>query len=197
MEESWWDAKADEVRALSDRSVSRGVFQSLKSIYGPRRPTSSPLLTADGNTLLTSKPNTLSRWKDYYATLLSRPPEIVDHILESIQQCPIRDELDEFPTKQEIEQAIASTANNKTAELDEIPTEVYKHGGDTANLLGRNIRHWESGELLQDFKDALIMNIYKHKEDRKDCGNYHGILLLATTSKIFANKCCSSDCWSL
>ena len=157
------------------------------------------MLTADGNTLLTSKPDVLSRWKDYYATLLSRPAEIVDQILESIQQCPIRDELDEFPTKQEIEQAIASTANNKTAGLDGTPAEVYKHGGDTlvANLLDRNRRHWESGELPQDFKDALIVNIYKHKEDPKDCGNCDGILLLATTSKIFANKCCSSECWSL
>ena len=174
MEESWWDAKADDVQALSDRDDTRGVFQSLKSIYGPHRPTSSPMLTADGNTVLTSKPNILSHWKDYYATLLSRPAEIVDQILESIQQCPIRDELDEFPTKRETEQAIASTANNKTAGLDGTPAEVYKHGVDTlvANLIDRNRRHWESGELPQDFKDALIVNIYKHKEDRKDCGNY-------------------------
>ena len=85
MEDSWRDAKADEVQALSDRGDSRGVFQSLKSIYGPRRPTSWPMLTADGNTLLTSKPDILSCWKDYYATLLNRPSEINDQILESIQ----------------------------------------------------------------------------------------------------------------
>ena len=110
-----------------------------------------------------------------------------------------RDELDEFPTKREIEKAIASTANNKTAGLDGTPAEVYKHGGDTlvANLIDIYRRYWESGELPQNFKDALIVNIYKHKEDRKDSGNCRGILLLATTSKIFANKCCSSDCWSL
>ena len=99
MEDSWQDAKAGEVQALSDRGDSRRVFQSLKSIYGPRQPTSSPMLTADGNTLLTSKPDILSRWKDYYATLLNRPSEINDQILESIQQCPIRDELGEFLTK--------------------------------------------------------------------------------------------------
>ena len=94
-------AQAGEVQAFSDRGDSRRVFQLLKSIYGPSRPTSSPMLTADGNTLLTSKPDIMSRWKDYYATLLNRPSEINEHILESIQQCPIRDELDEFPTKRE------------------------------------------------------------------------------------------------
>ena len=65
MEDSWWDAKADEVQALSDRGDSGGVFQSLNSILGPRRPTSNPMLTTDGNTLLTRKPDILSRWKDY------------------------------------------------------------------------------------------------------------------------------------
>ena len=30
MEDSWWDEKADEVQALSDRDNSRVVFQSLK-----------------------------------------------------------------------------------------------------------------------------------------------------------------------
>ena len=146
MEDSWWDAKADEVQARFDRGDYTGVFQSLKSIYGPHRPGSSPMPTADGNTMLTSKP-------DYYATLINRPSEIDDQILESIQQCPIRDELDEIPTKQEIGQAIESTANNKAAGLDGIPAEVYKHGGDTfvANLLDRYRSYWESGELPQDF----------------------------------------------
>ena len=138
---------------------------------------------------MTSKPDIPSHWKDYYATLLTRPSEINDQILESIQQCPIRDEWDEFPTKREIEQAIVSTANNKAARLDGIPAEVYKHGADTlvANLLDRYRCYWESGELPQDFNDALIVNIYKRKGDRQDCGNYRGISLLAIASKIFAN----------
>ena len=133
MEDSWQDAKGDEVQALSDRGDCGGVFQSRKSIYGPRRPTRSPMLTADGSALLTSKPDILSRWKVYYATLLNRSSEINYQFLESIQHCPTRDE-----TKREIEQAIASTANS----------------------------YWKSGELLQDFKDALIVNIYKRKGDR-------------------------------
>ena len=57
---------------------------------------------------------------------------------------------------------------NKAAGLDGIQAELYKDGGDTlvANLLDRYRRYWESGELPQDFKDALIVNIYKRKGDR-------------------------------
>ena len=174
--------------ALSDRGDSRGVFQSLKSIYGPRRPTSNPMLTADGNTLLTSKRDILSRWKDYYATLLNRPSETDDQIREAIQQCPIRDELNEFPKNREIEQAIASIVNTKAAGLDGIPAEVYKHGGDNlvTNLLDRHRRYWESGELLHDFKDVLFVNIYTRKGGRQDCGNYLRISLMVIASKLFA-----------
>ena len=65
---------------------------------------------------------------------------------------------------------------------------MYKHGGDTlvANLLDRYRRYWESGEQPHNFKDALIVNIYKRKGDRQDCGNYRGISLLAIASQIFA-----------
>ena len=146
------------------------------------------MLTADGNTLLTSKRGILSRSNDYYATLLNRPSEIDDQILEAIQQCPIRDELNEFPTNREIEQAIASIVNNKAAGLDRIPAEVYNHGGDTlvTNLLDRYTRYWESGELPQYFKHALFVNIYKRKGGRQDCGNYRRISLMAFASKLFA-----------
>ncbi|KAI0227212.1 Sushi, von Willebrand factor type A, EGF and pentraxin domain-containing protein 1 [Lamellibrachia satsuma] len=59
-------------------------------------------------------------------------------------QCPIRDELDEFLTKREVVQAIASTENNKAARLDGIPADVYKHDGDTlvANRFDRYRCYW-------------------------------------------------------
>ena len=40
--------------------------------------------------------------------------------------------------------------------------------------------------LPQDFKDVLIIPIYKNKGDHKDCGNYRGISLLSVAGKILA-----------
>ena len=43
---------------------------------------------------------------------------------------------------------------------------------------------WEYGEVPHDFKDALIIHIYKRKGDRASCDNHRGISLLSVAGKI-------------
>jgi len=38
----------------------------------------------------------------------------------------------------------------------------------------------------QDFRDATVVPVYKRKDDKAQCGNYHGISLLSTAGKILA-----------
>lgn len=38
----------------------------------------------------------------------------------------------------------------------------------------------------QDFKDVILIPIFKNKRNFKECGNYRGISLLATAAKILA-----------
>ena len=40
--------------------------------------------------------------------------------------------------------------------------------------------------MPDDFRDALIVALYKNKGSKADCGNYRGISLLSTAGKIFA-----------
>ena len=42
MQDSWWDKKADEVQYYADRKYSKEFFTSLKTVYGPQRPSTSP-----------------------------------------------------------------------------------------------------------------------------------------------------------
>ena len=37
-----------------------------------------------------------------------------------------------------------------------------------------------------DFRNALIVSLYKKKGSQSDCGNYRGISLLSVAGKIFA-----------
>ena len=40
--------------------------------------------------------------------------------------------------------------------------------------------------MPDDFRDALIVSLYKNKGSKSDCGNYIGISLLSIAGKIFA-----------
>ena len=77
---------------------------------------------------------------------------------------------------------------NKAPGIDGIPAEVFKHGGTLLNeyLLKFTQKCWEKQTLPQDFKDAVLIQIYKNKGDRRDCGNYRGISLLSVAGKILA-----------
>ena len=92
------------------------------------------------------------------------------------------------PTLEEILAAIKSKKSGKTPGLDGIPAEIYKYGGTAfhAQLLKFYRICWTAKELPQQFKDALIIAIYKNTGDRSECGNYRGISLFSTAGIILA-----------
>ena len=45
---------------------------------------------------------------------------------------------------------------------------------------------WENGTLPQDFRDAVIVSLYKNKGEKSECSNYRGITLLSIAGKILA-----------
>ena len=63
---------------------------------------------------------------------------------------------------------------------------VFKAGGETltAHLTRLFQVFWTNGELLQDFKDANIIHLYKNKGDRSSCDNHRGIRITSIAGKI-------------
>ena len=71
---------------------------------------------------------------------------------------------------------------------DSIPAEVYKEGGTalTEKLHQLFQLIWQHETVPQDFKDASIIHLYKHKGNCQACDNHHGISLLSITGKALA-----------
>ena len=91
------------------------------------------------------------------------------------------------PSAFEVELAIKKL-NHKSPGIDQIPAELIKAGcrticGEIHKLI---ISMWNKEELLDEWKDSIIVPIYK-KGDKTDCNNYRGISLLPTTYKILSN----------
>lgn len=75
----------------------------------------------------------------------------------------------------------------KAPEPDNIPLELLTHCGPELRnyFMLLILKIWETNTLPCDFRNAIIITIFK-KGDRQNCNNCRDISLLGITSKIFA-----------
>ena len=101
-----------------------------------------------------------------------------------IPQVDVKLELDDPPTCEEIKK----TTMQLTLCIGDIPVEVYQHGGKAVidKLQDLSTNCWEKRTLPQDLRDAVIVSLYKNKEEKSDCSNYRCITLLSIAGKILA-----------
>ena len=188
LQDSWLSRKADEIQSAADRNDMKSFYSGIKEVYGPTRSGTSPLLSADGNTLLTDKESILARWAEHFAGVLNRPSSINDEAIQRLPQVPTDTTMDEIPSQEEIKKAINLLSSGKAPGADAIPAEIYKEGGDTlvGKLQDLFKLIWQEEKVPQDFKDASIVHLYKRKGNRQACDNHRGISLLSIAGKILA-----------
>ena len=79
---------------------------ALKTIHGPKSSGATPLLSADGSTLLTDKDAILKRWAEHFNSVLNHPSSVIDSAINRLPQIECNVLLDEFPTVTETKKAI-------------------------------------------------------------------------------------------
>lgn len=189
MQDTWLSKKADEIQAFADRNDMKNFYSSLKEIYGPTASGgASPLLSSDGSSLITDKEAILNRWAEHFDSVLNRPSSINDEAINRLPQIPTNVALDCTPTLAELHKAISQLSSGKAPGADNIPAEIYKHGGPALNdkMLQLFDLIWQQECVPQDLKDASIVHLYKRKGNRQDCNNHRGISLLSIAGKILA-----------
>jgi hypothetical protein len=92
------------------------------------------------------------------------------------------------PSAFEVEVAIEKLKRHKSPGIDQIPAELIKAGGRIirSEIRKRIISIWNKEELPEEWKESVIVSIYK-KGDETDCSNYRGISLLSTAYRILSN----------
>nr|VZI00205.1 unnamed protein product [Spirometra erinaceieuropaei] len=188
MQDAWTVRKAEEIQGYADRNEWKNFFSAIKAVYGPPTKGTAPLLSADGNTLLTEKTQILQRCAEHFRGVLNRPSVISDAAIERLPQVETNVDLDLPPSLQETIRAVQQLSSGKAPGSDVIPAEVYKHGGPHLmdHLTALFHEMWRQGEVPQDFIDATIVHLNKRKGNRQACDNHRGISLLNIAGKIFA-----------
>ena len=57
-------------------------FSAIKEVYSPTTPRTTPLLSADGSTLLKEKSSITARWREHFSALLNRPSTVDPTVLD-------------------------------------------------------------------------------------------------------------------
>ncbi|BHF77364.1 hypothetical protein SprV_0602046900 [Sparganum proliferum] len=86
MPDAWTARKADEIQGYADRNEWKNFFVAIKAVYGPPTKGTTPLLSADGSTLLTEKTQILQRWAEHFRGVLNRPSTISDAAIDRLPQ---------------------------------------------------------------------------------------------------------------
>ena len=148
----------------------------------------APVKSADDSKLLTDLQDIRARWKEHFNNLLNQERSAHPDACQLLKRKPTRNELCREITMEELKKALKTTSSGKAPGLDGIPLDILKNGGDKLceALLDLFNRCLLSGTMPQDFRNALIVTIYKRKGDRAECGNHQGISLLAIAGKVLA-----------
>ena len=188
MQDSWLSNKADEIQGFADRNNMKNFYDGLKEVHGPTTSGSSPLLSADGSTLITDKEKILERWAEHFDSVPNHPSTINDEAINWLPKFPVDETLNAVPTFEEIQKVIHLLNSGKAPGADSIPTEVYKEDGTalTEKLCQLFQLIWHHETVPQDFKDASIIHLYKHKGNCQACDNHCGISLLSIAGKALA-----------
>nr|VZI41690.1 unnamed protein product [Spirometra erinaceieuropaei] len=187
MQDALTARKAEEIQGYADRNEWKKFFSAIKAVYGPPTKGTPPLLSADGNTLLTEKTQILQRWAEHFRGVLNRPSTISDAAIESLPNVQTSVDLELPSTPQETIRAVQQLSSGKAPGSDAIPAEVYKHVGPQLmdHLTAIFQVMWHQRGVPQNFKYATILHLYKRKGSRQVCDNHRDISFLNIAGKIF------------
>ena len=96
----------------------KNFYDALKEVYGPSSSGASPLLNADGSTLITDKEEILKRWAEHFNNVLNRQSEINNDAIDRLPQIPVNTSMDDLPTLLETEKAIHILSRGKAPGSD-------------------------------------------------------------------------------
>ena len=89
--------------------------------------------------------------------------------------------------RKEVEVALKGMKHGKAMGPDGIPVEVWKSLGEERidMLLDLLQNFFEPERMPEEWRDSVIVPIFKEKGDIQDCGNYRGIKMIYHTMKIW------------
>ena len=134
----------------------------------------------DGDVLSDEK-EIKERWRSYFEKLLNE--ETPRTFFEVGAQ---NEGVTSMVRRDEVKKALKKMKNGKATGPDEIPVEMWKALGEEGIDLLTDLMQkiWKEERMPDEWRNSVIIPLYKDKGDIQDCGNYRGIKLMSHTMKL-------------
>ena len=136
----------------------------------------------DGN-VMTDEESVLRMWKEYYMGLMNEENERERREFDGER---VNLEV-ESVSKEEVMENMQRMKNGKAVGPDDIPVEVWKCLGESALKFLTKLynRTMESERMPEEWRDSVLIPIFKNKGGVQSCSNYRGIKLISHTMKLW------------
>ena len=136
----------------------------------------------DGN-VMTDEESVLRMWKEYYMGLMNEENERDRREIDGER---VNLEVESI-SKEEVRENMQRMKNGKAVGPDDIPVEVWKCLGESALKFLTKLynRTMESERMPEEWRDSVLIPIFKNKGDVQSCSNYRGIKLISHTMKLW------------
>jgi len=167
------------------------IYKLVAKKCGKKDGKDTSLVTKADETRCGSEYEVLARWAEYYECAFNHPAVPPCQSLDGLASCARSDEgiALEPPTLSEVCAAIKRLKNGKAVGSDGITAELLRHSIDCTGpaLCSQYGKVWSTGRVPVQWKDGIIVPLYKGKGPKGDCNSYESITLLLVPGKVFAH----------
>ena len=189
--DAFYNKLADEAEAGLHQNSLRPAYRAIKAIAGKKGNSAPvPVKKLDGSAC-SSASEILSRWQEHFESALNFPQAIPCSALGDLAEAtPSNPTVDTCPPSlEEIYVAVRKLKNGRAAGLDGISPELLKYAIDpiSSGLHTLFLKVWQTGKILADWRDNVIVALFKGKGSKTECGSYRPISLLSVPGKVLAH----------
>jgi hypothetical protein len=161
-------AKINELETNSKNKNITDLYMGINDFKRGYQPRTNVVWDEKGD-LVADSHTILGRWRNHFSQLLNI------HGFNDVAQTEVHtaEPLVPEPSAFEVEMAVEKLKRHKSPGMDQIPAELIKAGGRIiwSEIHKLIISIWNNEELPEEWKESVIMLIYK-KGDKTDCSNY-------------------------